>query len=424
VRSQPLDKIRVSLQDTAMNQTLPPLRRGLDLMPSPVPEKPGLLIRDPFRYTDEVLIIPPLLVPALNFLDGESTMLDAQSYVSKLAGQIVPREYIQPMVDVLQRSGFLETEEFERMRGVRHAEFAATPARQPVHAGSGYPDQVGELRAQLDEYLREFHAPAGDPVIGLAAPHVSPWGGWQSYAAAYGRLAGASRQHAAGKTIVLLGTSHYGQSERFGLTRKPFDTPLGRLQPDTELIDSLAARANGSIAMEDYCHAIEHSIEFQCIFLQQMLGNDFSILPILCGSFAKALYTGEPPEHDDQVLRFFDALGELAEQHASKLFWVLGIDLTHFGMRYGDEVAVRADEDEMAEVKAEDLERLGHVCQGRREEFFETVKPDMDRLKWCGFSPLYTFMNAMPDARGDVLRYDQWNIDEESVVTFAAMEFK
>ncbi len=398
------------------------------MFPSPLPERPGLLIRDPYCYTDDILIIPPLLVAALNFLDGESTMFDAVSYVSKLAGQIVPSDFIQPMVDVLQRNGFLETEEFERMRAARHAEFAAAPARLPVHSGSGYPDEAEELREQLDEYLDGFRAPAGDtttePIIGLAAPHISPWGGWQSYAAAYGRLAGAAKQHAANKTIVLLGTSHYGQPERFGLTRKPFDTPLGRLQPDNELINWLAARADGAIRMEDYCHSIEHSIEFQCVFLQQMLGSDFKILPILCGPFAEALFSGEPPEKDDHVLRFFDALGEMAELHSSQLFWVLGVDLTHFGMRYGDEIVARAGEDEMLEVKEEDLQRLQHVCQGRSDDFFEMVKPEQDRLKWCGFPPLYTFLSAMPDARGELLRYDQWNIDEESVVSFAAMEFK
>ena len=113
----------------------------------------------------------------------------------------------------------------------------------------------------------------------------------------------------------------------------------------------------------------------------------------------------------------------MAETQASNLFWVLGIDLTHIGIRYGDDLVAIADEDEMLDVKAEDHERLRQVCDGRSDEFFEMVKPEQDRLKWCGFSPLYTFLNAMPGARGELLRYDQWNIDEQSVVSFAAMEF-
>src|SRR5262249_40722283 len=409
-----------------MNKPLPRLRRGLDIFPSPVPDRPGLLFRDPFRYTNEILIIPPLLTAALTFFDGESTMLDAQAYVSKLAGELIPGEIIEAMAGVMREDGFLETEEFERLRAARHAEFAATTERLPVHSGSGYPDKAEELREQLDEYLRDHRKPTPDPIIGLAAPHVSPWGGWECYAAAYGRLGGGAGEKFKNNTVVLLGTSHYGAPEKFGLTRKSFVTPLGALQPDTELVDWLASRADGAVAMEDYCHSIEHSIEFQCVFLQQMLGSDFKIVPILCGPFAKALRTGEPPERDDNVLRFFDALGEMAELHDSRLFWVMGVDLAHVGVRYGDDLVARADQDEMLEVKEEDLGRLKHVCAGDGDEFFELVKPEQDRLKWCGFSPLYTFLSAVQNGqniRGELLRYDQWNIDEQSVVSFAAMEF-
>jgi AmmeMemoRadiSam system protein B len=407
-----------------MNNKLPRLRLGLDIMRSPVPGKPGLLFRDPFRYTEEILIIPPLLAAGLVFFDGESTALDIQAYLSKLAGEIIPSETIQALVDALKHNGFLESEEFDRMRGARHAQFEIAPFRMPAHSGTGYPEEIAELRATLDDYLQNGPPPASDPIIGLAAPHVSPWGGWQSYAAAYGRLSGEVGQHAAGKTIVILGTSHYGEPEKFGLTRKPFSTPLGTIQPDTELIDRLIDRAGDSITTEDYCHAIEHSIEFQCVFLQQMLGSDFKMVPILCGPFAKSLITGEPPEKDDKVWRFFEALGEMAELNAAKLFWVLGVDLAHIGMRYGDDSIAQAEHGIMLEVKEQDQERLNRICEGKSEEFFDLVRPEQDRLKWCGFSPIYTFLSSVPDARGQLLRYEQWNIDEQSVVSFAAMEFR
>jgi MEMO1 family protein len=407
-----------------MNNKLPRLRLGLDIMRSPVPGKPGLLFRDPFRYTQEILIIPPLLAAGLVFFDGESTALDIQAYLSQLAGEIIPSETIQSLVDALKHNGFLESEEFDRMRRARHAQFETAPFRMPAHSGTGYPEETTELRATLDNYLQNGEPPAYDPIIGLAAPHVSPWGGWQSYAAAYGRLSGAARQHAAGKTIVILGTSHYGEPEKFGLTRKPFSTPLGTIEPDTELIDRLIDHADGSITMEDYCHAIEHSIEFQCVFLQQMLGPDFKIVPILCGPFAKALTTGEPPEKDDKVWRFLEALGETAELYAAKLFWVLGVDLAHIGARYGDDSAAQAEHGIMLEVKEQDQERLNRICEGKSDEFFDLVRPEQDRLKWCGFSPIYTFLSSVPEARGQLLRYEQWNIDEQSVVSFAAMEFR
>src|SRR4030065_652346 len=105
-------------------------------------------------------------------------------------------------------------------------------------------------------------------MLGLPAPHVSPGGGWKGYGTAYGRLG----PELAGKTFVLLGTSHYGQPERFGLTRKPFGTPLGTLETNTPLVDWLAENGGEAVVLEDYCHAVEHSLEFQCVFLQYALG--------------------------------------------------------------------------------------------------------------------------------------------------------
>ena len=414
-----------------MIKLLPRLRAGLDIFPSPVPERPGLLLRDPFRYTEEIIIIPPLLSSGLLYFDGERTKIELQAHLSNLTGQFISGEIIEAMFDALRSRGFLETEEFEHLRAQRHAEFAAAPRRLPAHAGAAYPEQADDLRLKLEEYLQhnDGHSAntvietndgqATDSLIGIAAPHVSPEGGWPCYAAAYRCVP----RRVADQTVVLLGTSHYGEPEKFGLTRKPFVTPLGTLQVNTALVDWITARAGEAVVLEDYCHAIEHSLEFQCLFLQQRLGSEFKIVPILCGPFADGLLFGRAPETDTKVERFFQTLGELAELRRSQLFWVLGIDLAHIGRRYGDPFVARAERGQMAEVRELDAERLRRVCAGDGAGFFELVKPDRDRLKWCGFSPLYTFLQTVKGARGNVLRYDQWNIDEQSVVSFTALEF-
>ena len=270
--------------------------------------------------------------------------------------------------------------------------------------------------------LRLSGSPNPAPIIGIAAPHVSPEGGWQCYAAAYNRLRGLKEQ-LQGKTIVILGTSHYGEPEKFGLTRKSFQTPYGTVNTNTELVDWLLNRAGDVINMEDYCHSVEHSIEFQIVFLQHVLGNDFKILPVLCGAFVQSFMSGKPPETGDGVRSFFEALGELAALRQDQLFWVLGIDLAHIGQRYGDPLEARAEQGYLREVREKDYERLQHVGAGQSGEFFDLVVRDYDPLKWCGFTPVYTFMQAVKQARGEVLQYDQWNIDDASVVSFTAMEF-
>jgi hypothetical protein len=48
----------------------PKLRANLDLMPSPVDDRPAVLIRDSFRNSNATLIVLPLLIFTLQFFAG------------------------------------------------------------------------------------------------------------------------------------------------------------------------------------------------------------------------------------------------------------------------------------------------------------------------------------------------------------------
>jgi AmmeMemoRadiSam system protein B len=153
------------------------------------------------------------------------------------------------------------------------------------------------------------------------------------------------------------------------------------------------------------------------------LGPGVKIVPILCGPFAQSLYNGGSPEGSDHVKRFFDALGELGARESSRLFWILGVDMAHMGARYRDDFHAVADSGAMTEVAARDRNRIERINEHDAEGFWELVKEKQDDLKWCGASPFYTFLKTAPRAQGHLLRYEQWNIDERSVVSFAGMAF-
>ena len=129
------------------------------------------------------------------------------------------------------------------------------------------------------------------------------------------------------------------------------------------------------------------------------------------------------PEDDENVKRFLDTLGEIAEREKERLFWVLGVDMAHKGKRFGHNFAAHADRDEMALVRDRDMLRIGRVNASDARGFWDLVKENQDDLNWCGSAPIYSFMKAVPQARGTLHRYQQWNIDESSVVTFAGISF-
>jgi MEMO1 family protein len=402
-----------------MAQRLPRLRMNLDFMPSPVDDRPGLLIRDSYGYSDKVLIIPTPLVQCLACFDGEQTELDLRALLVRMTGELDVGGLERHLMETLRTAGFLHDDTYLELRAAKHREFAESEARTASHAGSAYPEELDAVKATLDGYLDGSEAEKADgDLVGIAAPHVSPFGGWQTYRNAYSAL---GREHQ-DRTFVILGTSHYGEADRFGLTRKPFETLYGKAITETRLVEELASQP--AVTMEDYCHAVEHSIEFQVLFLQHLYGPDIRILPILCGSFATSIQNGGAPEDNDSVRRFLGQLGEMAARERDRLTWVLGIDMAHMGPRYGDDLIATAGTGEMEDVARRDNARIERVLASDAQGFWDQVQEQQDDLKWCGSSPLYTFLRAVPHAKGTLRGYEQWNIDESSVVSFAAMSFE
>jgi len=403
-----------------MSRLLPRLRTNLEFLPSPMPDRPGLLIRDAFAYSDVSLIIPPALVECLTCFDGTQTDLDLRALLVRMTGDLRSGEAGEHLFQALQQAGFLEDEHYEALKQRKHREFQESPVRPSILAGRSYPGEPAELRAQLDAYFRNGDAPAPEAgLAGIAAPHVSLEGGYACYRSAYQALPEDFRD----RVFVILGTSHYGAPETFGLTRKPFRTPLGDAITEAGLAEELAAKGGPAAQMEDYCHSIEHSIEFQVLALQHKYGADVRILPVLCGPYARSLYQGGKPEDDPGVARFLDALREIAAREGQRLAFVMGVDMAHIGRRYGDGFSAAARQGRMAEVERMDRERIARIEAGDADGFWELVQKDQDPLHWCGSSALYTFLRVRPQARGRLLRYEQWNIDPQSVVSFAALAF-
>jgi hypothetical protein len=175
--------------------------------------------------------------------------------------------------------------------------------------------------------------------------------------------------------------------------------------------------------VEDYCHRLEHSVEFQVVFLQHLFGRDVRVVPILCGPFFKGLSDGGLPEDDPGVGRFFDALHALAASRRDALFWVMGVDMAHIGRRYGDGFAAAPRDPRLAQVESLDRARCEALASGDAPAFWRCVAAQGDPLRWCGSAPLYTFARTVGPARGELLHYEQWAIDTQSVVSFGALAF-
>ncbi len=389
-------------------------------MPSPDPKRPGLFIRDPYHYSDATLLVPPALVQALECFDGQQSTLDLRSELVRITGEIQVGELERHLFESLNDAGFLDNDRYRELKTQRESDFATELTREAIFAGSAYPKDRLKLADLLATRIGALNGTAAS--VGIAAPHASPEGAWDTYRAAYRAL--PSLEDARERTFVILGTSHYGAPDRFGLTRKQFITPFGEAQTAIDLVNELENAAPDAIRMEDYCHSVEHSIEFQIVFLQHLYGPGVRILPILCGPFVKSIYEGGAPESNENVARFFDALANIAAREAQRLFWILGVDMAHIGRRYGDQLRATANLGEMLAIEQRDRARIAQIGAGDLRGYWSLVQERHDDLKWCGSSPFYTFMKVMPGLRAQLAHYQQWQIDPHSVVTFGALLFE
>lgn len=407
------------------DQKLPKLRMDLDFQPSPSEEQPGLLIRDPFRYSDTTLIIPKYLLRFLPYFDGQHTSEQLIHEVEHCAGRDNAVRLEAHLRETLDNAGFLHGKRFEQLKEQAFDTFRNSEIRTPSHAGAAYPADATELREYFDSHLQAFRKNVAEDVhkdapLGVAAPHISFEGGWQSYAEAVQALEKTDPE----SLFVILGTSHYGEPNKIGITTKAFTTPLGTTKPEPGLVESLAEDCADAVTLEDYCHAVDHSIEFHVLLLQYAVKPEVRVVPILVGSFLDAMQHETQPRECPRMQQVFKALRELAAREGRKIVWLMSIDMAHMGRRYGDAFQAIAHEGEMAEVRKLDEARIAMLQQGRADAFWKDVNQRDGELKWCGSSTLYTFTQIYPEAKATLLSYEQWNIDPESTVSFGTLEFR
>jgi AmmeMemoRadiSam system protein B/AmmeMemoRadiSam system protein A len=161
---------------------------------------------------------------------------------------------------------------------------AMSAIRPAAVAGLFYPDTPGALQHTLADLLADA-TPGADvrPPKALIVPHAGYVYSGAVAASAYARLS-ELRGHI--HRVVLLGPTHRVYVRGLALPEaERFATPLGEVQLDREGMQRLAGLPQ--VIRSDAAHQMEHSLEVQLPFLQQVLG-DFQLLPLAVGEATAA----------------------------------------------------------------------------------------------------------------------------------------
>jgi AmmeMemoRadiSam system protein B len=154
----------------------------------------------------------------------------------------------------------------------------ALPSRTPAVSGTFYPALPGRLRADVRGYLAAGTV-APKRALGVLVPH-----GGYIYSGATAGAAFAAVDIPG--TCIVLAPNHTGRGRtRHGgslLVDTAYRTPLGDVEPDTELGAALQKRAHPLLIEDPLAHAEEHGVEVLLPFLQ-IRNPAVRVVPLVVG---------------------------------------------------------------------------------------------------------------------------------------------
>jgi len=345
-----------------------PRLRRIEIEPLVFENRQFFRFSDPGGLADELLLSPAAAQIAVEFFNGAHTVEDIQAAIMKATGSLVPSALLKDLAAKLDEAGLLDSERHAARLAQARRDYADAPARPALLAGRGYPAQKEELTAFLGAIFagaREEGARAVPGTRALLAPHIDFARGGTAYGFAYESLRGGPRP----EVVVILGTGHHVSETPLIITDKDFDTPLGAVATDRGLVARLCAACGPELIAGQYEHTTEHSIEFQAVCLKHLFGDDFRIVPVLCGAFPPALDGAPLPSEVPAIARFIAELAVIVGELGPRCLVVGGVDFAHVGPRFGAEEPV--DAAECALVEAADRMLLEPVEAGDADGFYE-----------------------------------------------------
>lgn len=262
-------------------------------------------------------------------------------------------------------------------------------ARNPAVAGQFYPQDKVKLLKELKELVPR----TADRVDAIGA--VSPHAGYV-YS---GRIAGAvfARLRPKG-TYVILSPNHTGYGDDFAVSVEPWNTPLGTVDVDKDLIAAILERT-GLVTNDKLAHAFEHSAEVQVPFVQ-FTSPDAKIVPI---TMAHAPM--------DDIRSVSKAIADAIKACASDVTIIASSDMTHYESRRS--------------ASAKDKEAIESVLKLDAEGLLDIVRTK--EISMCGCVPVAMMILAAKELgalKAELVTYaDSGDVsgDTDQVVGYAGI---
>ncbi|MBK7550449.1 MAG: AmmeMemoRadiSam system protein B [Syntrophaceae bacterium] len=396
----------------------PALRTDIQMIMTRVEGRRVVVFQDPYELSRQQLAVDAGALPLLQMLDGRHGIRDIQrELIHRGGGRLVCLSDIESFLARLDEAFLLDSEAYRREMLSLCDAFSRDERRPCAHAGKSYDSDPERLARFIEE--SEAALPGAGPrpseIHALVAPHIDLRVARRTYAGLYRHLRGRRYDLA-----VVLGINHHAQDGLFCISSKNYLTPFGETRTDRDFVRGLQDRVGpGTFSAGDFGHKIEHSIEFQTLFLRHYLG-DTPIVPILCGGIHEFLLSQRSPFGDGRFSGFVEAVREEAARRRRVLF-VAGVDLSHVGLKFGDGVPA---ESILPRAQSSDRRILDRLLAGDGPSIYAHAAETGDSYKVCGLPALLVIAELLKGKPGMLLDYQTYREPAtSSAVTYAAAMF-
>ncbi|WP_447980592.1 AmmeMemoRadiSam system protein B [Candidatus Nitrospira bockiana] len=401
-----------------------PLLRNLQFSPLKQDDEQYVVLWDPSGLSRDKLIVPLNYFYILQFFDGEHSLEQIGAEYLRKFGEFLMPDRLDTLVRDLDEKLFLDGERAAAAKQQAVDAYRAAPVRPAVYAGKAYAAEPAQLRREIEGFFTSKEGPEIKPSVnqgkrlkGIVAPHYDVRQAGPVYAWAYKEVQEAET----GDLFVVVGTCHTGLGHGFALTDKDFQTPLGTVPVDRDVLERIRKKGGDLFFEEDLSHKNEHTIEFQLPFLQHLVGRKkpISIVPVLA-AFSPDDFSDR--ELKDRVDLFTTIMREAIAESGKEPCFVASAELAHIGMRYGDNKP--PTDFSFHKCMQADLEMLKHVEELDPDAFATFIRREGNARRISGFAPIYTVLRLIQADKGEVLRYDRGVTDQfNSTVTYASIVF-
>ncbi|MDD4956058.1 MAG: AmmeMemoRadiSam system protein B [Candidatus Omnitrophica bacterium] len=262
-------------------------------------------------------------------------------------------------------------------------------ARRPVVEGCFYPSDTEDLSREIKALISVKKEARN--AIGIVAPHA----GYVYSGGIAGKVYGAIRP---ARTYVVLGPNHTGRGEAVACSDEDWETPLGTVEVDKDLIRALTKGRSG-IKIDRKAHAQEHAVEVHLPFIKS-ISPEAKIVPITFMSVGIR-----------EVRMAGEAIASAIKASGGKALIVASSDMTHYESR--------------ASASKKDKEAIGRILELDAEGLLEVVEEH--NISMCGVVPVAVMLVSAKElgARAaELIEYDDSgsvNGDTSHVVGYAGL---